>query len=329
MRFRPNRSWKRPKNFCSGRCMRVLISRLSSLGDVVCSLPAAAALKNGFPDCHVTWIVDPRFETIVRCCSAVDEVIALPSSTLYPLPSTQEYDAVLDLQGLLKSAWPIAKSRAKRKFGYHWQREGSWLFSQRVLPDPTSFHVVDQYVDVARAAGGVMDRADFRFAPSQEAIALGKEKLQDKSIEKYIVINPGGGWPAKRWPIERFAKLADLLKEFCQNVVLIGGHSLDEISAAQRLTSLCKLAHPNSLVGETSLAELIALISLCEVHVGGDTGSTHIAAALGKPAIGLYSITSPLRSCPYGQIHNCLYNSESLSAIGVEQVFSKIMENVS
>src|SRR2546423_15390700 len=111
MRFRPNRSWKRPKNFCSGRCMRVLISRLSSLGDVVCSLPAAAALKNGFPDCHVTWIVDPRFETIVRSCSAVDEVIALGSS----LPSPLEFDAALDLQGLLKSACPIAKSRAKRK----------------------------------------------------------------------------------------------------------------------------------------------------------------------------------------------------------------------
>src|SRR2546421_1201798 len=236
MRSRPNRSWKRPKNFCSGRCMRVLISRLSSLGDVVCSLPAAAALKNGFPDCHVTWIVDARFESVVSSCNAVDQVIAYPnrkskienrkSSPLSPFPSPLEYDAALDLQGLLKSAWPIAKSRAKRKFGYHWQREGSWLFSQRVLPDPTSFHVVDQYVDVARAAGGGMDRADFRFGPSQEGSASVKEKLRRKSIEKYIVINPGGGWPTKRWPIERFAKLADLLKEFGQNVVLIGGHSL-------------------------------------------------------------------------------------------------------
>src|SRR5205085_3151537 len=101
------------------------------------------------------------------------------SSPPSPLPSPLEYDAALDLQGLLKSAWPIAKSRAKRKFGYHWQREASWLFSQRVLPDPTSFHVVDQYVDVARAAGGVMERADFRFAPSTDALQSVRERLRE------------------------------------------------------------------------------------------------------------------------------------------------------
>ncbi len=295
----------------------------------MCTLPAAAALKNAFADCHITWVVDARFEAIVRACSAIDEVVLFRLGWRPKWPElAQPFDAALDLQGLLKSALPVALSRSHRKLGYHWQREGSWLFSQKVLPDPTSFHIVDQYVDVACAAGGVMDRAEFRLSPANGTSEAVQQKLRQQSIEKFVVMNPGGGWATKRWPIERFAKLADLLHEFGYAVILIGGFSQEESVAAKNFISLCK-TDPRSWVGETSIADLIGLISLCEAHIGGDTGSTHIAAALGKPAIGLYSITNPKRSCPYAQFNNCLYNPESLTGIGVEQVLSKVMENVS
>lgn len=193
---------------------RFLISRLSALGDVVCSLPAATALKRGFPDAHVTWVVDPRFAEIVECCSSVDEVIrAKPSVHPRTWPKIDgEFDAALDLQGLLKSAVVVARAKAHKKVGYHWQREGSWLFSQRVLPDPTSLHIVDQYVDVARAVGGVADRAEFGLAAKPCDEASVRAKLEHAGVSSpYVVLNPGAGWATKQWPVQHCARLIEML----------------------------------------------------------------------------------------------------------------------
>lgn len=297
--------------------MRFLISRLSALGDVVCSLPAAVALKKGHPGCEVAWIVDPRFKAIVEACSAVDLVLR-PDEDCHG-----EFEAAIDLQGLLKSAWPIARCKAGQKLGYHWQREGAWLFTQAVSPDPTSFHVVDQYVDVARAAGGEMDRAEFGLVPKPEAAESVAKRLQ--GLERFVIFNAGAGWVTKRWPLDRFAKLNDILQDSGHRVLLIGSQGDSE--AAEEL-SAASSKKPLNWVGQTSISELIALIAHCDAHVGGDTGSTHLAAALGRPAIGLYSVTDPIRSCPYGQFDNCLYDPDSLANIQVEQVYSRVMENL-
>ncbi|MFI5385226.1 MAG: glycosyltransferase family 9 protein [Fimbriimonadales bacterium] len=294
---------------------RFLVSRLSSLGDVVCSLPAASALKQGVPDAHVTWVVDRRFAEVVSCCKAVDEVVPWVNGQAAVLG---EYEAALDLQGLLKSALVIARVKASKKVGYHWQREGSALFSQRVLPDPTSTHVVDQYVDVARAVGGEADRAEFALAPDPEALTV----MRPSVPTDFVVVNPGAAWASKRWPVEHFATLIDSLPV---KAVLVGATwetSGDEVMA------LCK-SKPLNLTGHTSIAELIALISLARAHIGGDTGSTHIAAALGVPAVGLYSATRPERSCPYGQIDRCHYDPEGLSRIRPEDVLRTVKELLS
>ncbi len=303
---------------------RFLISRLSALGDTVCSLPAAVALKKGFPDCHITWVVDPRFAGIVECCEAVDEVLkfkpklklSLSSIPTYPEP----FEAALDLQGLLKSALGIARAKANRKVGYHWQREGSWLFSGRILPDPTSFHVVDQYVDVARAVGGQMDRAEFMLSPKGDDLDSVRNKLAENNIRGlFAVINAGAGWATKRWVPASFSSVIDQLEQDGVPSVLIGGKAEADQLAASEVISGC-LSKPISLLGQTNVRELVALISECAVHLGGDTGSTHVAAALNKPAVGLYSITKPERSCPYGQIDRCHYHPDSLAMIRPEDV---------
>ena len=143
---------------------RFLLSRLSALGDVVCSLPVAACLKEAFPGCHIVWVVDPRFAGIVECCGSVDEIIrAKPGLDPKTWPKVGgSFDAALDLQGLFKSGIVVGRASAKVKLGYHWQRECAWLFSRRVLPDPTSSHVVDQYLDVARAVGCEVGQTEFR-----------------------------------------------------------------------------------------------------------------------------------------------------------------------
>jgi ADP-heptose:LPS heptosyltransferase len=389
-----------------------LISRLSSLGDVVCTLPVASVLKEAFPDSHVTWVVDRRFASVVECCSAVDEVVVLSSR----LPGySRSFDVAFDMQGLAKSALAIARARAGLKLGYHWQREGARLFSSPVVPDATSFHIVDQYVDVARCAVARLGARNSGLGPGEEALdkssfvfrhssfegdrssaprnsevplenrgasqadphlpppnrrgrngsdsslgdsAVGsrlsgigwaESALDDSSFvgdgatvarheapgvrdlfalvpdaealakmaefEGAVLLNPGAGWVSKRWPPSHFADLIRILQSRGMRTVLIGGP--DTVAASAEILAL---AQSESLVGKTSLKELIAAISVARAHVGGDTGSTHIAAAVGTRAVGLYSITNPRRSCPYGQVENCLYEPAGLGEIGAEAV---------
>ena len=305
---------------------RVLISRLSALGDTVCTLPVAVAIKREFPECHITWLVDPRFAGVVECCASVDEVFRFKPGIFSWPKFSRRFDAALDMQGLLKSAVPVGLSRAERKLAYHWQREGAGLFANRVLPDPTSFHVVDQYVDVARALGCSTDRAEFGLAPLQDDVLTVRAKLKAKGVSgRFVVLNAGAGWVTKRWPARSFAQLADSISEAGLKAILVGGGNEADRAAAQEVCDQSK-EPPVSMLGETSVRELIALIRLASAHVGGDTGSTHISAALGVPAIGLYAITRPDRSCPYGQRSRCLYDPAGLDRIPPADVVQKLFE---
>lgn len=296
---------------------RFIISRLSALGDVVCSLPAASALKRAFPDAEITWIVDPRFAGVVRCCTVVDHVIV--ATAKQPPTFDADFDAALDLQGLIKSAFVLKNVRAKERLGYHWQRELASFFTQAVLPDPTSVHVVDQYVDVARAAGGEADRAEFNLMPPPDATA---SVLSKGATGDYVVLNAGAGWVTKRWTSEGFAAVSDRLAERGLTPIFIGHGKADQASF-DAISTLCAKP-PMSLVSQTSVEELIAVIAGARAHVGGDTGSTHIAAALGKPAIALMSLTRPERCCPYGQFHNTLFEPLGLNRISPDQVWNKL-----
>lgn len=303
-----------------------LVSRLSSLGDVICTLPVVSALKDGFPDAKVTWVVDPRFAGIVECCPLVDAVIReRPKLKLGAFPKVPgEYDVALDLQGLLKSALIVASATAKRKVGYHWQREGSWLFSERILPDPSSIHIVDQYVDVARAVGGIAEGAKFSLETHPDDVANVQAKLAEAGVlGPYLIINPGAAWVTKRWPAPSFGAVCDWLSVQGIAPVLIGGPTDADKETARSVMDHCTKPVAN-LCGQTSVRELVTLLAGARGHVGGDTGSSHLAAALGIPAIGLYSITKPARSCPYGQIHRCLYHPDALSMIPTQDVILQL-----
>ena len=318
--------------------MKFLIVKLSSLGDVVCGLPAADALKCAFPECHITWIVDPRFAPVVSRCESVNEVVPFkPSFKLKQWPKFEEkFDSAIDLQGLLKSGLLVAKARSNRKYGYHWQREGSQLFSQAVLPDSSSLHIVDQYVDVARRViedftGQEPERVEFRLSPRRVDVESVLQILPDVLPGRYVLLNPGAGWSSKQWPLKSFAFLANGIWELGYIPILIGGAVASEKQAEEELYSIAareSLHAPLSLIGKTTIGELIGLISECAVHVGGDTGTTHIAAALNRPAVGLYSITRPERSCPYRQFANTIYSSEGLDKISHEEVINRVQSLV-
>jgi lipopolysaccharide heptosyltransferase I len=301
----------------------VLIVRLSALGDTVCTLPVATAIREQFPQCRIAWAVDPRFKGIVECCPDVDEVIVCkPGFTIKSWPKfDRTFDAVLDMQGLTKSGIVAMRAKADRKLGFHWQRELAPLFSAKVLPDPSSIHVVDQYVDVARYLGAQMETATFNLLPKPEDIEKCKSLVS--GANRLLVFNAGAGWATKRWLPSSFAQVIDHFTNIGYACALIGAPGRSDIEAAQAVTATCARP-PLNLLGKTSVRELVALISMCKAHIGGDTGSTHIAAALGKPLVGLYSITRPERSGPYGMIDNCLYDSALLANINPIDVINKL-----
>ncbi len=288
----------------------------------MCSLPVASALRAAFPESEIVWLVDKRFAGVVECCTAVSRVEQVkpglrPSS--WPKPPG-EFDAAFDLQGLFKSAISLRGLRCPR-FGYHWQREGAGLFSRPVIPDPSSAHIVDQYVDVVRAFGLEVDRASFSLVAKPEDVD--RLELPDGP---FVAVNPGAAWITKRWPPQFMAQTVDWLYGRGFATVLLGGPARTDQQSAQDVVDLCQNP-PINMTGKTSVRQLVALISRAAAHLGADTGSSHIAAALGVPAVGLYSITRPQRSCPYGQIAYCLYDPQGLEQIQPSQV-SSVLERV-
>lgn len=304
--------------------MRIFIARMSALGDVVCSLPAAVALREGFPDAEIHWMVDKRFRGIVDCCSAVNHTVELPKGLQQlkeKMAELGEFDLALDLQGLLKSALPVKLARAKQRFGYHWQREGAAILVPRVMPNLNSIHVVDQYLDVAVAAGGKVSRKGFAIQPKGEDVELVRKKLQEAGLpgeEQFVLMNAGAGWVTKRWNPAYFAHVTQAVQARGFHVAFLGTEAdrpaFQEVKA-HGVTAL-------DMLGKTNVRQLVALTSLARLHLGGDTGSTHLAAALGIPAIGVYTLTKPERSCPYGQREHC----RSLDPVEVTELALNLLE---
>lgn len=286
---------------------RALIVRTSALGDVACSLPAAGSIKEAWPECEVTWIVDKRFSGLVECCAFVDQTVKIEKgfgALSQQVKELGEFDVALDLQGLLKSAGPVFLAKAKQKLGYHWQREGAALLVSRVMPLESSVHVVEQYLDVARAAGGG-DSVRFGLAAQAEDVKKVNGVLREAGLEdgqRLVLSNAGAGWAAKRWPAENYASLVAVVESAGGRVGFIGTEvdrpSFEAVLAAGATGAM-------DLLGKTNVRELVALLDSATVIVAGDTGALHIAAGLGKPCVGIYTQTRPERSCAYGQLENC------------------------
>jgi len=292
----------------------VLMVRLSAIGDVVHTMPVAAALKRSFPHIRLTWAVEDRCAELVACNPYVDEVFPLPrhawrtrrfrpttwvtgSRRLMEL-RTKHFDLALDLQGLLKSAVVAFASGAPVRLGYHWQREGARFLVQGVPPPKEPTHVVQQYLDVVRYLGGKAESVDFGLCIPDEAEASVQRLLEELGVSPpYAVINPSAGHAAKRWSPERFAAVCERLHAAGVVPVLVG-HSMDAPLAAE-IRAACPVPVA-SAVGRTSLIELAALIRDARLHMAGDTGSIHMAAALGVPLVALYAATDPSRSGPFG-----------------------------
>lgn len=298
----------------------ILIVKLSAIGDVIHALPVAYALKNNFPEAHITWVVEPPAYGLLTDNPCIDEVVLFEKKKFKSwgglfrqMPSFSaslrkvKYDIALDLQGLGKSAAVTFLSGAKQKYGCCNMRELSHLVSKPVCGEHAEGHIVERYLDVARAVGCEVTEVKFPLKfTAVDAEMAGRIMRQAGMDPKkpYVVLAVGANWPNKRWPTAYYAILADWLYSKDVIPVVIGSGAVDcrlvgEIAAKASIP-------PVDLVNKTNLKQLAYVIKQAKALVGGDTGSMHLAAALCRPVAALFGPTDIQRNGPYGQLENAI-----------------------
>ncbi|HXG14878.1 MAG TPA: lipopolysaccharide heptosyltransferase I [Calidithermus sp.] len=309
--------------------MKVAIVKLSSLGDVVHALPVAASLRVGLPGARLAWIVEVREAGVLSGHPALDEVIAVDTRRwrrarrprdlvraagevwrLARRLSAARFDVTLDLQGLWKSAVLARLTRAPVRLGFaaSWCREpaSARLHTRRVSPPPAAHHVVEQYLALLEPLGVRTRVLDFTLPVDPVAEAAVDDYLAGAGLkprDRLVVLNPGAGRADKRWPAERFAELARRLADEGGARCLVVWGPGEEATARH----IAAGAGPRTVLGPpTDLGALLAVLRRASVVVAADTGPLHLAAALGRPCVGLYGPTRAARNGPYGSGHRTL-----------------------
>jgi heptosyltransferase-1 len=300
--------------FDRSRVSNVLIVKMSSIGDVVHALPVATALRRRYPQLRLSWALEEWVAPLLTGHAAIDRLITFPATGWRHVGASwassfgaavrnlraESYDVAIDLQSLAKSSLVSLLSRAPLRIGHAWQREGA-RFVSRAVPHRPGAHVVEEYLACAAALGASVAEVRFDLPVQTAARARAVELLKDSGVGggPLIAINPSASRARKCWPLERWVEVADGLAD-AGELVLVGTAAE---AARHREIARRAGAHVRDLTGRTTLAELVAVLDRSALHIAHDTGTAHVAAALGTPVVGIYGPTDPRRLAPYGQAH--------------------------
>jgi heptosyltransferase-1 len=283
---------------------RFLVVRLSSLGDLVHTIPAVAALRATFPAAQIDWVVDRRWSPLIELVTCIDQVIPLDRSprevlALIARLRSMRYTCALDLQGRYRSAvlgWLSGAPRRVGRAAKATREPGAALFyTERVVP--TGRHIVDMTVDlVVRAGAQPPSVPQFPLSVPAESLRSVHEKLARLDIPgPYVVISSGGGWKSKCWPPERFGALASAIDRSYHLPMIVNIAPGEEEMARE----IIRMAAPAKVTALSfDIPELAALLAEARLVVAGDTGPLHLAAALGTRVVGLFGPTDPERNGP-------------------------------
>lgn len=293
---------------------RILIVRLGALGDIVHTIPVAAALRRAFPSASIDWLVSARHQEILGLVPVINRRIILNDrgdrnggQSLWSVLGTlrqAKYDVALDLQGLLKSAVVARLSGARRVIGFNgkYSRESAarWFYSRAYDPGGEGMYAPSERRHVVHINLGMLKELGVGdLAPEFPIVDQPSDVARQVSAEaggRYALLNPGAAWPNKRWPAPRLAALATALLERrnLRSVVLWGPGESELAQEVAALSGKASIVSP-----KTTIADIVALARGAAVMVSGDTGPTHIAAAVGTPIVGIYGPTRPERNGPW------------------------------
>ncbi len=283
---------------------RILVVRLSSMGDVIHALPAVATLKHSFPGSVLSWVVHPRWAPLLEGNPYIDRLVLFDRRRLtswgeaWRALRVMHYDFAVDLQGLVQSAVIASLARSDRIYGFHRtqvrEKVAAAFYSNEVRT--SGAHVVDANLELAQAAGASTMLTTF---PLPEGAPEG-----DLPGGEFVLSSPLAGWGAKQWPLDFYRGLARRLNEELGVALVLNGPS----SAAD------ELAHVDGAFVHTSgLPGLIHATRHAAVVLGLDSGPTHLAAALGKPGVAIFGPTDPARNGPYGDTFTVLRSQSAVT----------------
>jgi heptosyltransferase-1 len=311
------------EGWASSLAMKILIVKMSAIGDVIHTLPALTALRRHYPDAQIDWLVEDTAADLLEGHRALSGVLVwrrkrfrelftagkFLSAALLFLGSLRalrrtRYDLIIDFQALLKSSLWVFFSQGRSKVGFGKgmeHAEHSHLFLSERVPAPSmETHALDRGLKLIEALGVDGSRVVYDL-PTEESAA--QALLAEKGIhshERLIAINPVAKWPTKLWEPRKFAEVTEHLVSEGYQVVFTGsredGAMIDEIGHSNNLPMI-------RLDGQTTLKTLAAVYRLCGAVVTTDTGPMHLAAAVGTPVVALFGPTAPWRTGPYGEGH--------------------------
>ncbi|MEO7674634.1 MAG: lipopolysaccharide heptosyltransferase I [Pyrinomonadaceae bacterium] len=289
--------------------MKILIVKLGSIGDIIHTLPALAAIRAEMPDADISWAVEKRSAEILRGNNMLDRLIEVDTRSIRggrvvedilrgirsQLRELRRYkfDVALDFQGLLKSAAIAKLSGAKIRFGFdknNLREPASRVFLNRSVEIPPDTHIIRKNLMLAEQALNIpvpIGNFEFPIATEMEH-KLESVRLIEASGQNFAILNPAGGWVTKLWHAEKYGKLADLLWEANGLISIVAtGPGETDLSAA-----VVGASRSGKVLGaQPSLKGFYELARSAKVYVGGDTGPTHIAIAAGAPVVGIFGPT--------------------------------------
>ncbi len=296
---------------------RILLVKPSALGDVVHALPVVATLKRRYPDIPLDWLIEEEAAPLVAGHPGVTDFVVSgrrrwqrqlrrPSqagATLRELRAfvgamrRRRYDAVLDLQGLIKSALYVAAAGVPLRIGLSDCREGSrWVLTHRVPVPPQPVHAVERYLALAAAVDACEAVRDFTIPLTESDREAASAFLADVP-RPCVVLHPAARWETKLWEVERWRDLAVAMAATGLGVVFTGSAADTPLVAA-----MCAglTPAPRSLAGRLSLKHLAAVLERADLMITVDSGPMHVAGAMGTRVLALFGPTDPARTGPLG-----------------------------
>jgi 3-deoxy-D-manno-octulosonic-acid transferase/heptosyltransferase-1 len=321
----------------------ILIVKLSSIGDVVHTLPSLEALYRLDPQAHITWLVEEEASQLIQGHTFLSRVMVskrkrwvkqLRKPVLW-LQTVKEiirfvtelrsvnYDLVIDFQGLFKSGLLVFLCRGKRKVGFDNAKEMSFLFlTERYPVGLPEQHALEKNLTLVKSLSGSIDQSGIPYKEHscKNIVTNEKEKRKvDEFLRKHeivdekplLAVHPMARWETKLWDVHKFARLSDqLIKDYNAQIVFTG--QKQDAPVITKIISLMNRPAVNAS-GETSLKELAYLLERSQLIITTDSGPMHIAAAMGTPVVALFGPTAPWRTGPYSKsaeiVRNDLYCS--------------------
>lgn len=289
--------------------MKILIVKLGSIGDIIHTLPACAAIRNALPDAEISWVAEKRSAEILRGNPLIDNLIEVDTRFLRGGKVIEEilldvsgqvrdlrkfsFDVAIDFQGLLKSAMIAKLSGAKVRYGFsknNLREPASRIFLNRSIKVPLKTHIIRKNLMLAEKALQFIaphDNYDFPIFTDEEHRSEARGIIE-RAGGNFAVLNPAGGWVTKLWHPEKYGILADRLWEE-NGLISIVATGPSELELAEKVLNNSKSG--KAIAVQPSLKGFFELAKHAAVYVGGDTGPTHLAIAAGTPVVGIFGPT--------------------------------------